>query len=141
MLAHSDHAYSDNLRENHTPSQGIMGLMKPKGTKAAQAVDCEATNWPPGGNSGTISSKFPTRGTPGPICPLQPPGPIPCPICPSWKPGGTPMSICQILPPGGDPDHSTQFGQQEALRILSAQFRHQGVLPGLSSHIGLQEAL
>ena len=48
-----------------------------------------ATNWPPGGNSETISSKFPTRGTPGPICPIQPPG----------------------------------------------------VLPGLSSHIGLQEAL
>ena len=30
------------LRDNHTPARGIMGLMKPKRTKAARAVDCEA---------------------------------------------------------------------------------------------------
>ena len=30
------------MRDNHTPARGIMGLMKPKGTKAAQAVDCAA---------------------------------------------------------------------------------------------------
>ena len=29
------------LRDNHTPARGIMGLMKPKGTKAAQAIDCQ----------------------------------------------------------------------------------------------------
>ena len=30
------------MRDNHTPARGIMDLMKPKGTKAAQAVDCKA---------------------------------------------------------------------------------------------------
>ena len=34
--------YKEIMRDNHTQAWGIMGLMKPKGTKAAQAVDCPA---------------------------------------------------------------------------------------------------